>query len=59
MKFLGAGKKSEISNFISLFCPKHKLLEQRNDTAVSFPDTEGLWKVSAKSESSFTIQATQ
>ena len=50
VKFLRADKKAEISNFIGWFCLKYKLLEQKIDTAVSCPDTEGLWKVSAKSE---------
>ena len=57
--FFGAGKKGEISDFIGWFCLKHKLLEQNTDTAVPSPDTEGLWKVSAKSESWFLIQPTQ
>ena len=59
VKFLGAGKKAKISNFIGWFCLKDKLLEQKTDAAVSSPDTEGLWKVSAKSESCFAIQPTQ
>ena len=58
VKFLGAGKKVKISNFISLFCLKDKLLGQKTDTAVSSPDTEGLWKVLAKSELWFPIQPT-
>ena len=59
VKFLGAGEEAEISNFIGWFCLKDKLIEQKTDAAVSSPDTEGLWKVSAKSESWFSIQATQ
>ena len=56
VKFLGAGEKAEISNFIGLFCLKDKLLGQKTDTAVSSPETEGLWKVLAKSEPWFPIQ---
>ena len=59
VNFLGASKKVEISNFIDWFCLKDKLFEQKNDTAVSCPETEGLWKVSAKSELWFPIQPTQ
>ena len=55
VKFVGAGEKAEISNFIDWFSLKHKLLEQNTDTAISSPDTERLWKVSAKSESWFPI----
>ena len=58
VKFLGASEEAKISNFISLFCLKDKLLGQKTDTAVSCPDTEGLWKVLAKSESWFPIQPT-
>ena len=58
-KFVGAGKKAEISDIIGWFCLKHKLLEQNTDTTVPSPDTEGLWKVSAKSELWFPIQPTQ
>ena len=56
VKFLGAGKEAEISNFIGCLCLKDKLLGQKTDTAVSFPDTEGVRKVLAKSESWFPIQ---
>ena len=42
VKFLGAGEKVKISNFIGSFCLKDKLLEQNFDTAVSCPDNEGL-----------------
>ena len=59
VKFLGADEEAEISNFIGWFCLKDKLIEQKTDAAVSSPDTEGLWKVSAKPESWFSIQATQ
>ena len=59
VNFLGASKKVEISIFINWFCLKDKLFEQKNDTAVSRPDIEGLWKVSAKSELWFPIQHTQ
>ena len=48
-KFLRAGEKVEISNFIGWFRLKEKLPEQKTDTAVSCHDSEGLWKVSAKS----------
>ena len=56
MNFLRAGEKIKISNFIGWFSLKDKLPEQRIDTAVSSPDSEGLWKVSAKSELWFPIQ---
>ena len=59
VKFLGAGEKVEISNFIGWFCLKDKFLEKKMDTSVSCPDREGFWKVSAKSESCFAIQPTQ
>ena len=59
VKFLRAGEKVKLSNIIGWFCLKDKLLEQNFDTAVSCPDSEGLWKVSAKSESCFAIQPTQ
>ena len=59
VKFLGAGKKAEISNFIGWFYLKDKLLEKKTDAAVSSPDTEGLWKVSAISELCFAIQPTE
>ena len=54
-------EQARMSKFqiIGWFCLKDKLLEQNFDTAVSCPDTEGLWKVSAKSESWFPIQHTQ
>ena len=58
VKFLGAGEKVEISNLIGLFCLKDKLLGQKTDTADSSTNTEGLWKVLAKSESWFPIQPT-
>ena len=56
--FLSAGRNLtiKISNLISWFCLKDKLPEQQIDTAVSCPDSEGLQKVSAKSESWFPIQ---
>ena len=50
VKFLGAGEKAEISNFIGLFCLKDKLLGQKTDTAVSSPDTEGLWRAESFSK---------
>ena len=58
MKFVGACKKAKISNVTGLFCVKHKLLERKTDAAASCPHTEGLWKVSAKSELWFPIQRT-
>ena len=45
VKFLRAGEKSKISNFISLFCLKNKVLEQKIYTAVSCSEREGLCKV--------------
>ena len=57
--FLRAGKKVEISNFISLFCLKDKLFEQDHDTASSCPESERRCKDSAKSESWFPIQPTK
>ena len=42
VKFLGAGKKVKILNFIGWICLKDKLLEQKIDTAVSCPDIEEL-----------------
>ena len=59
VKFLQAGEKVKISNFIGWFCLKDKLLEQNFDTAVYCPDTERLWKFSAKSESWFLMQPTE
>ena len=59
VKFLGAGEKAEISNFIDLFWLKYKLLEQNIDIAVSSADTERLWKVLAKSELWFLIHSTR
>ena len=59
VKFLGVGEKAEISNFIGWFCLKDKLLEQKTDVAISSPDTERLWEVSAKSQLCFAIQPTQ
>ena len=35
VKFLGAGKSAETSNFIGWFYLKDKLLEQKTDAAVS------------------------
>ena len=59
MNFVGAGEKAKISNFVGWFCLKDKLLGQKTYTAVSCPDTEGLLKVSAKSEWLFSIQRTK
>ena len=58
VKFLGAGKKVEISNFVGWFYLKDKFLEKKMNTSVSCPDSEELRKVSAKSESWFSIQVT-
>ena len=49
-KFLRAGKKVKISNFMGLFCLKDQLFEQRIDTESSCPDNKELWKVLAKSK---------
>ena len=54
--FLRADKKVKISNFTSWFSVKDKFLEQKIDTAVPCPDTEGSWKVSPQSELWFPIQ---
>ena len=51
MNFFWEGEKVKIWQFIGWFCVKDKLLRQKTDTAVYCPHTEGLWKVSAKSES--------
>ena len=59
VKAFSAGEKVEISNFIIWFCLKAKFLEQKIETAVSCPDNEGLWKLSAKSELWFQIQPTK
>ena len=56
VKFLGAGKKTKISNFIGWFCIKDKLLGQKAERAVYCPDTEGLLKFSAQSEWWFPMQ---
>ena len=59
LKVLGAGEKVEISNFIGWFHLKDKFLKKKTDAAVvSFPDTEGLWKVSGKYELCFEFQST-
>ena len=55
VKFVGAGKRDKISNFIGWFCLKDILLEQKSERTVSCPDTEGLSKVSVKSDSWFLI----
>ena len=56
VKFLRAGEKVQISNFIGWFCQKDKLLGQKTDITFYCPDTECLWKVSAPSEFWFLIQ---
>ena len=48
--------REEFSNFIGLFCLKDKFLEQKTLAVVSFCDTEGPWKVCAKTELWFPIQ---
>ena len=48
--------REEFSNFIGLFCLKDKFLEQKTLAVVSFCDTEGSWKVCAKTEMWFPIQ---
>ena len=57
VKFLRAGEKVKISNFIGWFCLKDILLEQDIDTAVSCPDTERPWTVRGKTEFWFPIQS--
>ena len=47
--------REEFSNFIGLFCLKDKFLEQKTLAVVSFCDTEGPWKVCAKTELWFPI----
>ena len=42
VKFLGAGEKAELSNDISWFCVKDKLLGQKAERSVYCPDTEVL-----------------
>ena len=56
IKFIGTGKKVKISNFFPWFWLKDKFLDQKTDTAVSCPDSEGLWEVSAKSDFLFANQ---
>ena len=58
VKFLGAGEKAKISNFIGWFCLKDILLAEKLDRTVSCRDGEGLLKVSGKSDSWFLIQPT-
>ena len=55
VKFLGAGEKTKISNFIGWFCVKDKLLGQKAERTVHCPDTDGLLKASAQSEWWFPI----
>ena len=50
-------KRVQISNFIGFFFLKGKLLEPKTFPAVLFSDTEGLWKVGAKTECCFPNQA--
>ena len=56
--FLRAGGNFtvKILNFISWFQLKDKLLEQKNDTGLSCPGTEGPWKVWGDTDSWFPIQ---
>ena len=58
-EFPSAGEKVKFSNFISWFHLKDKLLEQKIDTTVSCPDTEGPWKVCGKIDSWVPIQPTK
>ena len=53
LNFFWAGKKVKISNFIGFFFVKGK---PEIFTRVSCSDTEGLWKVWGKTESTFAIQ---
>ena len=57
--FVQAAKKVKTSNFFSWFWLNDKLLAQKLDTTVSSPDSQGLCKVSAKSDSFFPIQPTK
>ena len=56
--FLPAGRNFtvKILNFIGWFRLKDKLLQQKNDTGLSCPDTEGPWNVWGDSDSWFPIQ---
>ena len=56
--FLAAARNFtvKILNFIVWFRLKDKLLEEKNDTGLSCPDTEGPWKVWGDSDSWFPIQ---
>ena len=56
IKLLGAGVKVEISNFFTWFWLRGELPYQKIGTSVSCPDSEVLWKVSAKSDFWFPIQ---
>ena len=56
VKFLRAGENVQISICIGWFFLQDKLFEEKMDTSVSCPDSEGLWKLSAKSDSWFPIQ---
>ena len=55
VKILETGEKVEISIFIGCFCLKDKYHEKKMDASVSCPGSEGLGKISAKSESWFPI----
>ena len=54
--FFRVREKVKIFNFIGFFFLKGKLVEPETFSGVSCPDTEGLWKVWAKTESWFPIQ---
>ena len=56
VNFVRAGESDEISNFNGLFCLKGNLLQPKSFTGGSSCETEGRWKVSAKTELWFPIQ---
>ena len=49
-------KAGQLSYFIALFCVKGKFLQPKTSTGVLLCDTEGPWKVWAKTESCFPNQ---
>ena len=48
--FFELPKRVQISNFVDFFCLKSTLFEPQTFTQVLFSDTEGVWKVWAKTE---------
>ena len=50
-------KRVQTSNVIALFCLKGKFLQPKTFTGVLFCDTEGPWKVWAKTESCIPNQS--